>query len=243
MPLSPFTWSKYSRKLQKRIDQPHSFGVIDSVEDMRLVTGHAENLTIQLLIDEDDGCIADARFKLFGDSALFGAAEVLCSLLLRKNYLQAGRLSAELIDREVRDYPDQPAFPEETGAHLNLCLRALDEALEQCDDIPIADEPPPMPIQDTQGEESAYPNWLELSEAQKTQVIEGLISEEIRPYIELDAGGIEIVSIEDFKVTIAYQGACTTCYSAVGATLNAITQILKRRIHSDITVVPSGLQF
>ncbi|MCP4265610.1 MAG: NifU family protein, partial [Candidatus Brocadiaceae bacterium] len=64
------------------------------------------------------------------------------------------------------------------------------------------------------------------------------IDKEIRPYIELDAGGIQIHELKDFELFISYEGACTSCHAATGSTLSAIQNILKSRIHPDLFVTP-----
>jgi NifU-like protein len=84
-----------------------------------------------------------------------------------------------------------------------------------------------------------YPGWKELPTKEKIALIEEIIDKEIRPYIELDAGGIQILNLIDEKeLIIAYQGACTSCHSATGATLNAIAQILQARIDPELIVTP-----
>ena len=88
------------------------------------------------LVDPDDGIIVDARFQTYGQSALIGAAEIACELMIGKNYDQARRISADLIDKQARDRPDEPAFPNETFPHLNLVLGAIDLAAEGCQGIP-----------------------------------------------------------------------------------------------------------
>src|SRR5690242_523627 len=102
-------WAQFSKKLIKRIDQPRSAGSFSQKEaagkEMRLAVGAASHkeecisLTLYLLVDESDGIIADAKFKLFGPPALIGALDAACELVLRKNYEQARRFSVELIDK------------------------------------------------------------------------------------------------------------------------------------------------
>ena len=72
-------------------------------------------MSLYWLVDPDDGIIVDARFQAYGQSALIGAAEIACELSVGKNYDQARRIGAELIDKQVRDRPDEPAFPKETS--------------------------------------------------------------------------------------------------------------------------------
>ena len=119
--------------------------------EMRVVIGRAareqERVKLYLVVDETDGIIADARFQALGSSALIGAADAACDAVLRKSHAQAGRLTADLIDRMLRDFSHIPAFPDQAGAALNLVLEAIDDCVRQCLDIVIADPSyaPPVP--------------------------------------------------------------------------------------------------
>ena len=238
-----YPWSQYSKKLIDKILHPISVGTFSEHEaknkNMRLAIGEDGKLTngnvirFYLLVDESDGIIADARFQAFGDSALIGAAEILCEIILRKNYDQASRISAELVENHVSH--KGKSFPIETFPHINLALFALQNALEKCTDIPFADSYAPPPVVGIEGEPQ-YPNFPELNLEQKKEIINQIIQSDIQPYIELDAGGIEISKIEDLTITVKYSGTCTSCYSATGATLNAIQQILKTKVNKDIIV-------
>lgn len=246
-----FPWARYSKKLIQKIENPRHCGYYTLEESkergMRLCMGtggeaeDANCVNLYLLIDESDGVIADAKFQVFGQSALIGAAEAACDVLIRKNYDQALRLTADLIDKQVRDKTELPAFPEETFAHLNLVLEAIEQACQQCLDIPFAEAYVPSPLESRGEVGSGYPGWKDLSREQKIAVIEEVIANEIRPYIELDAGGVQIVDlINDRELIIAYQGACTSCYSATGATLNAIQEILRTRIDAELIITPDA---
>lgn len=246
-----FPWARYSKKLTSKIENPRHGGFFTQKQanekGVRLVIGSqgdvqdGNSVRLYLLIDETDGVIADARFQVFGQSALIGAAEAACELLIRKNYDQARRLTADLIDRQVRDKADLPAFPEETFAHLNLVLDAIEMASEQCLDIPFAEAYVPSPVEAKGVSGQGYPGWKLLSREQKIAVIEEVIATEIRPYIELDAGGVQILDlVDDRELIIAYQGACTTCHSATGATLNAIQEILKAHVDPNLIITPDA---
>ncbi len=250
--LIAFSWSRYSKKLAQKIENPRHAGVFTAEEaaerHVRFVSGKEGScqdgnvVALYLLVDENDGVIADAKFQVFGQSALIGAAEAACELLVRKNYDQARRITADLIDRQVRDKEGVAAFPPETFSHINLVLGAIENATELCFDIPLAEAYVPTPLDmDSQQTDGPYPGWKELNTEQKITVIEDVIEKDIRPYIELDAGGIEILNlIDDRELVIAYKGACTSCFSATGATLDAIQQILKAKVDPSITVTPDA---
>ncbi len=246
-----FPWTKFSKKLTQKIENPLHAGSFTKEEakerGMRLVVGKQGDfksghvVTLYLFVDESDGVIADAKFQGFGPPALIGAAEAACELLIRKNYDQARRLSADLIDRQVRDKQAIPAFPEETYLHLNLLLDAIEEASMLCMDIPFAEAYVPTPLEAKREGASEYPDWPTLSLEQKIAVIEEVIQTEIRPYIELDAGGVKILDlVQDHQLIIAYEGACSSCHSATGATLNAIQEILRAKVNPSLVIVPDA---
>ncbi len=246
-------WTQFTRKLVDKIQHPRFIGSFSSEEakmkGMRLATGSfdgkSKGVAVKLywLVDEIDGVIADAKFHAIGPPSLLGAAEAASEFFMRKNYDQIRRVSSELLDQQVRDKKEQEAFPKEEYSSLNWVLEAAEIAALQCMDIPLSESYVPTPVQSSSwdGEVRPYPNWDELSLKQQIAVVEDVIATDIRPYIELDAGGIEIVSLTGGReLVIAYKGACTTCYSSVGSTLQAIQQILSARVHPEIRVVPDS---
>ncbi|MBA3958455.1 MAG: NifU family protein [Parachlamydiaceae bacterium] len=247
-----FPWTRYSKKLAARIDKLRCMGLFTASEsearDMHLAEGVAGSLEdgnlihLYWLVDRDDGIIVDAKFQAFGQSALLGAAEIACELVVGKNYDQAKRISSNLIDQQVQDKAGCAAFPQETLPHLNLVLEAMEAASEQCAGIPLAMTyvAPPMPLEMGEILEGGYPGWLEMSTDQKLLVVEEVLDRDIRPYIALDGGGVEVLNLlNNTELVIAYQGSCTSCYSSVGTTLSYIQQMLRAKVHPNIVVVPN----
>src|ERR1700722_7269161 len=125
-----FPWARYSKKLSAKIEKPRNVGFFtkESAEErgLRYADGSEGSMVdgnmvvIYWLVDKEDGVIVDAKFQALGQSALLGAADIACDLIVGKNYDQAQRVSADLIDRQVRDRSEDPAFPPETAPHLNL---------------------------------------------------------------------------------------------------------------------------
>ncbi len=70
------------------------------------------------------------------------------------------------------------------------------------------------------------------------QQIEEILDRTIRPGLKSDGGDIDVVSFENNELTVRYQGACGTCPSSMGGTLNAIQDILRREFNPDITIYP-----
>jgi NifU-like protein len=245
-----FPWTKYSDALRRKLKNLRSIGSFSGADTVARGMRGAEGsmgdreegnlLTLYLLVDPEDGVIADAKFQAFGQSALLAAADIACELLIGKNYDQARRISAELIDQQVRDRQGEEAFPSEASPLLNMVVESIDKAVEGLTDIPLPESyvaPPVGGAGVIEGE--GYPGFEELSLQKKLAVIEEVIAAEVRPYIELDAGGVEVLNLlHDREVIIAYTGACTSCFSATGATLSYIQQVLRAKVHEDLVVVP-----
>lgn len=242
--IQPFYWELFSKKLRERSDKMRFIGFFTPQEaqakQMRLVTGREGDVCLYWLVDESDGVIADAKFQAYGPIGLLIAAEVLSEQVLRKNYDQASRLSAEFIDQQVRDRKEMPAFPKECHSFLNQVLSAVDHAVQQCSDIPFAASHDVTPIDFDWGEiPGGIAGWESFSQEKKLQIIEEVIEKEIRPYVELDAGGVKVVGLNAGReVLIQYEGSCTSCHSSTGSTLTAIQKILRARVHPSLVVIP-----
>jgi NifU-like protein len=223
----------YSKKIDDRMKQLRYVGyfLTKQAEEkgMRLVTARKGDLCLYWLVDESDGVIADAKFQVYGPPALVALADLVSELSIRKTYDQVSRFSAELLDRHL-----DVAFP----PYLNQVLEAIDSGVHQCLDIPFAVTHDTSPI-DLGLEEipGGLPGWSDFSIEKKRAILEEVLTKEVRPYIELDAGTIRLVELKgEGEVVIEYGGSCTTCHSSTGSTLSAIQQILRARVHPSLFV-------
>ncbi len=77
---------------------------------------------------------------------------------------------------------------------------------------------------------------LSPDDEQRLYMINGLLDEQIRPYLQGDGGDIHVLGLEGNKLTVHYQGACGSCPSSMSGTLVSIEHILKT-IEPDIEVM------
>lgn len=237
----------FGKKIAERLERLYFVGFIGQENrGMRRAVGiigtptEAIYFALYCLVDESDGVIADAKFQAIAPPALLAALDAACELLLRKTYDQASRLSIELIDRHLREKNQLSAFPSESASLLNRVLDAIDLIVDQCLDIPCAATYEGTPIEEYEHSSfTGISGWENFPSEQKLKIIEEVIANEIRPYIELDSGGITILGLrETGEVRISYEGACTTCPSSAGSTLSAIQRILRSRVHPSLSVIP-----
>lgn len=192
---------------------------------------------LQLLIDEEDGSIADAAYQAMGAPTVIALGESLCELLIRKTHREAQLLRAAAVEENLfgeRSYAEGIA-----KQWSNLWLQALEECCHQAADIECPEPALETPFSAeglTPGE--PYPGWDEMINSARVTIIEQCLDAEVRPYIALDAGGIEVLALHELTLKIRYSGTCTSCPSSIGTTLRAIQQTLQARIHPSLTVEP-----
>jgi Fe-S cluster biogenesis protein NfuA len=77
-----------------------------------------------------------------------------------------------------------------------------------------------------------------LSEADKERLekINGILDEQIRPYLQGDGGDLYVVGLDGNKLTVHYQGACGSCPSSISGTLAGIENLV-RQIEPEMEVV------
>ena len=75
------------------------------------------------------------------------------------------------------------------------------------------------------------------SENELLDKINQVIDENVRPPLEADGGGLAILSLDGYVLTIHYQGACGGCPSAAQGTMMAIQNLLRAMVDPRIQVV------
>ena len=78
----------------------------------------------------------------------------------------------------------------------------------------------------------------ELNAEQRQAAIESVLDEKVRAFLASDGGGLEVLSVEDDRVVVSYQGACGGCASATTGTLRFIENALTVALNHRITVDP-----
>ena len=78
--------------------------------------------------------------------------------------------------------------------------------------------------------------YPELSDDEKAIIVEAIMDESIRPALDNDGGGLEVIEVDGPIVRIRYQGACGGCPSSTGGTLRVIENHLKSQLDPEIKV-------
>ncbi|MFZ4773318.1 MAG: NifU family protein [Chlamydiia bacterium] len=244
--MEPFIWNRYTKKMHDLLRRPLSIGTVQSVPQEMIVcsmqAGAKEEgnwFEIHLIIDTSDGVIADAKYRFFGPTILLITLEAISRYVVRKHIRQVQNLTAEIIDRTLRDQDTIAAYKDRETPYLVFVLDGVFQALESAPEIAVSEYATPLESLSGTQVEQLCENWMELGSVQRLEILEKAFEEQIRPYLAIDEGGVQILGIEDdTKVKIAYSGSCTSCYSAIGGTLQGIQSLLQEKVYKGLTVVP-----
>ena len=77
---------------------------------------------------------------------------------------------------------------------------------------------------------------LSPDDQQRLDMINALLDEQIRPYLQGDGGDLHVVGLDGNRLSVHYQGACGTCPSSISGTLASIEHLVKS-IEPDMEVV------
>lgn len=77
----------------------------------------------------------------------------------------------------------------------------------------------------------------DLDKTEWPQTIETVLDQKVRPALASDGGGLSVEKIEEDKLYIKYQGACSGCASSSAGTLKFIQNALRVNLNHDIEVI------
>ncbi|MCC6759324.1 MAG: NifU family protein, partial [Candidatus Omnitrophica bacterium] len=66
--------------------------------------------------------------------------------------------------------------------------------------------------------------------------IDAIINKNVRPYLQMDGGDLQLIALNGNVLIINYQGACGSCPSSTMGTLKAIENLLRDEYNPEITV-------
>ena len=82
------------------------------------------------------------------------------------------------------------------------------------------------------------PVEVEADDAELLRRINQILDEHIRPFLDQDGGGLDVVKLKEFTLTVRYKGACGGCPSSSTGTLFAINNLLQNYVDDRLLVEP-----
>ena len=79
-----------------------------------------------------------------------------------------------------------------------------------------------------------------MNDVEKYEAIEALFDKHLRPALMSDGGNIELDLVKGNEVIVSFQGACGSCPSSAGATLQGIERAIQQHVFKEAVVIPTN---
>jgi NifU-like protein len=190
----------------------------------------ADHIRLMLLLDPA-GVVVDARYRTLATGAQLAMYDLLVERLIGKDLDAAAAITPNQIEAELRDDPARPVLAlGEAGAQPFYIVR---KALERLHGVAPAPEAP------AKSGAAALP-WTEVGLFEKVRRIESVLDEHVRPALASDGGGMDLVDLAGDTLHVQYHGACGSCSSSIGGTLQFVQDSLNNHLGTALTVQVTG---
>lgn len=238
-----------SDKARKRLSELRFFGEFTETEAtaraMSLVTtehGAAssdDHITLGILVDED-AVVRDVRYRSLATGHALFTFEIMAEYVVGKVVADLEKITPQELTQYMytegyeaeasqvgAGAPDQPYFVlVKISAHYSG-----NDSSEASPAVPADDA---LKTSDQLG-------WDECGLFEKVRRIETVLDEHIRPALASDGGGIDLIDLREPELVVQYSGACGSCGSSVGGTMNFIEDTLEANLGIRFKLVVEGL--
>jgi len=182
-----------------------------------------DQIKVTLLVDGDNR-IKDARFTSPAEGDLRAAYDAMCELAVGRTVAEAATISPADAEAALRAGQAEPAFPLAVDAAKPFYV--LIKAAERLTPVPAAPAQAPF-------------STCGLFE--KVKRIEAVLDQHVRPALASDGGGLDLVDLQGDELLVQYHGACGSCSSSVGGTLQFVQDSLNNHLGAALTVKVSSI--
>jgi NifU-like protein len=182
-----------------------------------------DHLRLYLVVDAQ-GVVRDARFRSPATGDLLAAYDAMCELAVGKTVADAATITPQQVDTLLRAGSPDPAIP--LSADADVPFYVLRKAAERS--TPVA----------RPADAKAF---ADCGLFEKVKRIEQVLDAHVRPALASDGGGLDLVDLKGNDLFVQYHGACGSCSSSVGGTLQFITESLNNHLAAALAVHVSGM--
>nr|MBA3708242.1 NifU family protein [Planctomycetota bacterium] len=84
--------------------------------------------------------------------------------------------------------------------------------------------------------------WADIGLFEKVRRIEAVLDQHVRAALASDGGGIDLVDLKENDLFVQYHGACGSCSSSIGGTLQFIQDSLNNHLATQLQVKVMGAE-
>jgi NifU-like protein len=196
-----------------------------------------EHISVTLLIDKA-GIVRDGRFRSPAKDGLKAAYDLMIEQAISRTLEDAARFTPRQADTQLRDSAGSAVLELVATNHPDADhpFYVLRKALERHQGAKTVNDA----VVASGGTAAALP-WAEVGLFEKVRRIESVLDVHVRPALASDGGGLDLVDLKGDELFVQYHGACGSCSSSVGGTLNFIQDSLNNHLNTKLVITVSGV--
>ena len=241
------TGTALSESARQRLSELRFFGEFSETEAtaraLALITsdhGAAksdDHINLGMLIDES-GVVKDVRYRSLATGHALFTFEIMAEFCIGKPIAEVASITPQLLTQYL--YKEAYACEASTvgaGAadqpYFILVKISGRYHGSETEESATADASAPKT--------SNQLNWDECGLFEKVRRIETVLDEHVRPALASDGGGIDLIDLREPDLVVQYSGACGSCGSSVGGTMNFIEDTLEANLGMRFKLVVEGV--
>jgi NifU-like protein len=185
----------------------------------------ADHIELDLLVSSD-GTVRDARYRTAATGELLAAYDAMAELCIGRPLAEAAGITPRQVDGRLGGIPGAPVL--ELGSDADTPYYVLAKAAERGQPAPVA------------APSAGELPWADIGLFEKVRRIEGVLDQHVRAALASDGGGIDLVDLKSDELFVQYHGACGSCSSSIGGTLQFIQDSLNNHLGTQLTVRVTG---
>jgi NifU-like protein len=204
-----------------------------------IATAHgAENapdhINLWLMVDPQ-GMVQGVRYRTAATGELLAAYDTMAELSLGRKLSDIATITPREVEAHLRQGAAEPAL--HLGDEADVPFYVLTKAAERG-----SGKPPAPPAPPAMGGAAAGLPWADIGLFEKVRRIESVLDQHVRPALASDGGGIDLVDLKADDLHVQYHGACGSCSSSIGGTLQFIQDSLNNHLGTTLQVKVAGME-
>jgi NifU-like protein len=193
------------------------------------VPGHPDHVALSLLVSGQD-LVLDAKVATAATGELLAAYDAMAELCIGRRLGDLAAVTPRAVEAHLRAGDSEPALTltieadQPFGVMRKAAERALNSAAKPAG-VPAAADLP----------------FAQCGLFEKVRRIEAVLDAYVRPALASDGGGIDLVDLRGDELLVQYHGACGSCSSSVGGTLQFVQDSLANHLAHPLTVQVVGM--
>jgi len=243
-PLALDSWTVSTSPIIQRLAQLRFQGTLTAAEATAqgatlVATSHgaetaADHIQLALLVDAQ-GVVRSARYTTTASGELLALYDGMSELTIGQPLAGLGtitpRQAANLLCNAAGGADGGIVLGADADVPFYVLTKAAERGLGKA----------PAESASLAGDGSAVLPWSEVGLFEKVRRIEGVLDQHVRPALASDGGGMDLVDLKADELFVQYHGACGSCSSSIGGTLQFVQDSLNNHLGTALQVKVSGV--